>query len=121
MHISFASSLLLSLAATTTLAQQSVITINVQGAGTVPAGAPPAIMTTTALGAPEASPVPGQQGAGAAGAPAGAKNGEDVWVVKVGSPNNDLIFSPNTVMATPGQFVQFQFYAKVRIPNDPNI
>jgi plastocyanin len=36
-----------------------------------------------------------------------------VWVVKVGSANNDLVFSPNSVTAKVGEMVQFQFYSKV--------
>jgi plastocyanin len=36
-----------------------------------------------------------------------------VWVVKVGGPNNELVFSPNSVTAKVGEMVQFQFYSKV--------
>jgi len=36
-----------------------------------------------------------------------------VWVVKVGSPTNDLVFSPNQFNARPGEFIQFQFYSRV--------
>jgi hypothetical protein len=39
-----------------------------------------------------------------------------VWVVKVGSPDNQIVFAPNTIMAKPGEMVQFQFYSQVRIP-----
>lgn len=35
-----------------------------------------------------------------------------VWVVKVGGPNNELVFSPNSVTAKVGEMVQFQFYSK---------
>ena len=34
-----------------------------------------------------------------------------VWVIKVGSPNNDEIFSPPQIKANPGDLVQFQFYS----------
>jgi plastocyanin len=37
-------------------------------------------------------------------------------VVKVGSPDNQIVFAPNTIMAKPGEMVQFQFYSQVRIP-----
>ncbi|KAF2396439.1 Cupredoxin [Trichodelitschia bisporula] len=55
-----------------------------------------------------ASGVIGQSGNGGNSA-AGAV---PVWVVKVGSANNDLVFSPNSIMAKPGEMVQFQFYSK---------
>jgi plastocyanin len=32
-------------------------------------------------------------------------NGVPVWVVKVGSQNNDLTFSPSTIQAKPGEMI----------------
>jgi hypothetical protein len=58
---------------------------------------------------PQAGAAPGQ--VPALGQQSGAA--VPVWVVKVGSEKNDLVFSPNTFNAKPGEFVQFQFYSRV--------
>ena len=47
-------------------------------------------------------------------AAAGSSNSVPVWVVHVGSPNDDQVFTPNSIQAKPGDMVQFQFYSKVR-------
>jgi plastocyanin len=57
--------------------------------------------TTSATGATNTAGVIGQSGQ------------IPVWVVKVGSQNNDLVFSPNTINGKPGEVVQFQFYSRV--------
>jgi plastocyanin len=41
---------------------------------------------------------------------------ETVHVVQVGGTNGSTIFSPSNVVAKPGDLVQFQFNAKVRLP-----
>ena len=89
----------------------SVVTIRPQGAGGQPAAATAAAQQgqgPTPAGNPGViGQQPGQQPA------QGATGGSQVWVVKVGSESNALVFSPNTVTAKPGEFVQFQFYSKV--------
>jgi plastocyanin len=44
---------------------------------------------------------------------ANATNGQQVWVVKVGSPDGKFVFSPSEIRANAGDLVQFQFYALV--------
>ncbi|KAF2673389.1 Cupredoxin [Microthyrium microscopicum] len=86
-----------------------VITIRPQAAGAAPvASAAPAL-----AGQPQNStPAVGQPGNVAPALAPGAPGSQPVWVVKVGSANNDLVFSPNTLTAKPGDFVQFQFYSR---------
>lgn len=46
--------------------------------------------------------------------PSGSAGSQNVWVIKVGSTNGSLAFSPNTVTgAQVGDQVQFQFYPRV--------
>jgi len=42
----------------------------------------------------------------------GPASSQQVWVVKVGSPDGKFVFSPEVVQAAPGDLVQFQFYAR---------
>jgi hypothetical protein len=93
------------------------VTIVPQGVATsagLPAAAPvPAAATSALAPAAPAAPAPAPAPAGSTGIGVSA-NGVPVWVVKVGSQNNDLTFSPSTIQAKPGEMIQFQFYAKVR-------
>jgi plastocyanin len=76
------------------------------------AAAPTSALVSAPLAAPLANssspsgPQNGNQGNGAMGS-------QVVWAVKVGSPDGELVFSPNVVVAQPGDLVQFQFYARV--------
>lgn len=36
-------------------------------------------------------------------------------VVQVGGPNGSLVFSPENVIAAPGDLIQFQFWPKVNL------
>jgi hypothetical protein len=52
-------------------------------------------------------------GVGAA-RPSGSAGSQNVWVIRVGSTNGSLAFSPNTITgAQVGDQVQFQFYPRV--------
>jgi hypothetical protein len=50
----------------------------------------------------------------------GAMGSQQVWVVRVGSPDGKFVFSPNTIQGQPGDLVQFQFYARVSYIIDPH-
>jgi plastocyanin len=79
-------------------------------------GAQAAAPTSVLVSAPSAAPFAnasspsvtqnGDQGNGKAGS-------QIVWAVKAGSPDGELVFSPNVIEAQPGDLVQFQFYARV--------
>lgn len=86
------------------------------------AGPAPAAITITPSGqtnqgqAGVGIPQQPQAGTAAGQVPASGQQsgaGVPVWVVKVGSEKNDLVFSPNTLNAKPGEFIQFQFYSRV--------
>jgi hypothetical protein len=48
--------------------------------------------------------------------PAAAQSGtQQLWAVKVGSPDGKFVFSPNVINGQPGDLVQFQFYARVSV------
>lgn len=83
-------------------APQPVVTINPGGVG-APGQAPGQVPA-------QPPPAPGQPQQPGQAPPGGS---QAVWVVKVGSERNDLVFSPSSVQAQPGEFVQFQFYSRV--------
>ena len=86
------------------------------GGGIVASGAVPAAQGTTisvaVSGAGTGTAASGVAPAGSS-ATAAAAGGQTVWVVAVGSASNQEIFSPDTIIAKPGDVVQFQFYANV--------
>jgi hypothetical protein len=86
-----------------------------QSAATAPGLVDPSVATATNLGDQSAaSSVVALAPAASSGAPfANATNGQQVWVVKVGSPDGKFVFSPSEIRANAGDFVQFQFYALV--------
>jgi hypothetical protein len=95
-------------------------------AATSVAAAPGVSSVTMGLGAGAGTGVGGTTGVAPA-SPANTAgvigNGQvAVWVVKVGGPNNELVFSPNSVTAKVGEMVQFQFYSRVSsLPNEAMI
>lgn len=71
-------------------------------------GSSGALLTATSSAAGSAS-------TGGLSAVAGMVN---THIVQVGGPNGSLAFYPNNVKAAPGDLVQFQFHAKVRLDDD---
>ena len=86
--------------------------MNVSGQPSVPtsnAGAQAAAPSATIAAAPPVGPPFTNNSS-----PSAAQGGtQQLWAVKVGSPDGKFVFSPNVINAQPGDLVQFQFYARV--------
>jgi hypothetical protein len=95
-------------------ASQPVVSINVASGASNAGAVGVATTSATNASAPSSSVLAASPTANTAAGVIGDSN-VPVWVVKVGSPDNQIVFAPNTIMAKPGEMVQFQFYSQVRI------
>ena|ERR1700760_352592 len=93
---------------------QSVVSINVVSTGAAAAAATSAVVAvpgptysnSTSSGSSAAS-----QGLNAT--VVSSSGSEKVWVVKVGAANGTFVFAPNSIVASAGDWVQFQFEPRV--------
>jgi hypothetical protein len=115
MHISTFIPVSLSLAASvySQSAPQPAVSISIGSAAPPAASNPGAVGAATSAGVSGSSSVLAAPPSANTGAGVIGSNSVPVWVVKVGSPDNQIVFAPNTITAKPGEMVQFQFYAQV--------